>query len=200
MRPWVGESVFAKYLGNIHDAHNNGHDLTRTLPDPLSEMARTASFELLLFEGISSLEQISHHLKKRPELSAMTRDLGDILRRVRDTRGNLSEDEVFRRVHPYRSLISSFSSSLLDASNGDVILLIVIAHSFATFVALALRFSALDLGFLVNVRLQSIISIEKAMQKQALFKCECCDVVWPPEALMLFPHKVAGEYQATFYR
>jgi hypothetical protein len=198
MRPWSRESAFVKYLGSSDDACNDGQDPTREIPDPLGEIIRTASFELLLSDGISSLEQLSHLLKKRPELSAMTRDLGDILGWVRDTRGNLSEDEVFRRLHPYRSLISSFSSSLLNATNGDEILLIVIAYFFATFVAVTLRAPLLNLDFLISVRLQSIISISKAVRRQYLLKCECCNVLWSTEVLMLFPHKVTEEYQATY--
>lgn len=199
MSSWTDKSVFANYLRKADILKITTDNIERPLLISVGYLHKKSAFEYLLIQGINSLNGVSHAVKDRPDLSAMMRDLRDLLRKVCDDLGELSEDDLFRRIHPYRSLFSSFSSSLLNATNGDDMLLIVITHIFATFVALVLRFPHINYGFLINVRLQSIISINEALQCRKPVGCDLWDEQNSVDYFMQFPLFVVREYRVTFF-
>lgn len=197
MIPWADKSVFVNYIEENNALATQLYGAEQMSSTPVGTFDRHSAFLHLLIEGIDSLNRVSYATKDRPELSAMVRDLRDLLRKVRDAPGELSQDVLFRRLHPYRSLVSSFSSSLLNATNGDAIILVVIAHTFATFIALALRFPHINYGFMINVRLQSIHSINEAFERQ-IQTGATSTVHGKIDYLMRFPCETVNCYRLFF--
>src|SRR5690349_9518802 len=110
MGVWAGESGFFKYLkqGPV----NQSLDLTSSPNYSGSVQAvlyRNALSELLFPQGIQSLNQLASSVQDNTNLSAMIRQLRDILRVVYERESSSwSVSEQYRLIFPFSSWMTKY--------------------------------------------------------------------------------------------
>lgn len=196
MRPWIKGSVFCSHL-------NHGGFVSSEECEPVLENSSLAYFshidiptsKSLLIQGISSLNMLSSCSKNIPELSALIRQLRDTCRIVHERSSDWSLEEQYRLLHPFSAWMDKYTISYFAISEGDTVVLAILAHFFAVVVALDLAFPDIDLPLMTPIRLRSIVEIGQVMQRKAPFFCGGCREVHYQEGMMAFPLNAVHVFQ-----
>jgi hypothetical protein len=182
MRPWIKESVFFRFLD--HDALVAYQQRGAVADDA---HYRVPILESLLAEGISSLNRLASCPKDSPDLSAIIRQLRDTCRIVYERPSNRSAEDQFKLVHPFAAWMDKYSISYVAISEGDSLVLVILAHFYAVVVTLAIVFPGIDLPLVTPIPLESIIKVDQILRRKPGFFCANCKAYHCQIELMAFP-------------
>lgn len=190
MRPWAGESGFSSYLDQ-RSPHNQfeEHTSSRNEADPTQAVGyRNTLLEMLLPQGIKSLNQLASSAQSDTNISAMIRQLRDILRLVYERHSSgWSVAEQYQLIYPFSSWMTKYSISFISISEGDIFVLTTLAHFFAVVVTLAIAFPAIDIPLFVSIRIKGIIEASHILRGTPEIFCDICGTFHYHNELMDYP-------------
>lgn len=190
MRPWARESRFFGYLDQkfLHN-QSEGYTSSRNEVDPAQEVRyRNMLLEPLLPRGIKSLNQLASSAQGNTNLSAMIRQLRDILRLVYEgDSSGWSVAEQYQMIYPFSFWMTKYSISFISISEGDIFVLTTLAHLFAVGVTLAIAFPAIDIPLFASIRIKGIIEASHILGGSPGVFCDTCGTFHYHNELMDYP-------------
>lgn len=190
MRPWARESGFSSYLDQ-RSLHNQSeeHSPSQNEADPTQAVGyRNTLLEQLLPQGIKSLNQLASSAQSDTNMSAMIRQLRDILRLVYERHSSgWSVAEQYQLIYPFSTWMTKYSISFISISEGDTFVLTTLAHFFAVVVTLAIAFPATDIPVFVSIRIKGIIEAGQILGGRSGIFCDICGTFHSQNELMDYP-------------
>lgn len=133
MQPWKHESLFADYIAE-HSPMSNRHFMN-PVSTSVSQEARTQQLNTLA-DIHNSLQRMQPYLSRNDQETKWVDQLKGYLDRLRATNQAQSPEEQFNQLYALRKWLFWVPISLLSAKRGDVNVLCVLAHFYATALAL----------------------------------------------------------------
>jgi hypothetical protein len=140
----------------------------------------------LMDDAFTSVRYVTVCVRGRTEIAGLVRQLWDSLNCLPHI-GTWAVDDQFRAIYPLESHLHSIFPPTLK---GDIIVLIVLAHSLAVILMMSARLPVIDQPFYTNPRLLAILNIGRSLQNVD-FVCDKCQAVHSADVLMRFPLEAA---------
>jgi hypothetical protein len=164
MQPWRHESLFADYIAE-HTPMPNRHFMN-PISTPMSQDARREHLNALT-DIHASLQRLQPYLSRNDQETKWVDQLKGYLDRLRASNQPQTPEEQFNQLYALRKWLFWVPISLLAAKRGDVNVLVVLAHFYATALALEPMFPDVASVFVADLSLrplEDIIQIVQAYQ------------------------------------
>jgi hypothetical protein len=164
MQPWKHESLFVDYIAE-HTPMPNRHFMN-PLSTPISQEARTQQLNTLT-DIHSSLQRMQPYLSRNDQETKWVDQLKGYLERLRTSNQAQTPEEQFNQLYALRKWLFWVPISLLSAKRGDVNVLCVLAHFYATALALEPMFPDIASVFVSDLSLlplQEIVTVVQGYQ------------------------------------
>jgi hypothetical protein len=164
MQPWRHESLFADYIAE-HTPMPNRHFMN-PISTPISQDARREHLNALT-DIHASLQRLQPYLSRNDQETKWVDQLKGYLDRLRASNQPQTPEEQFNQLYALRKWLFWVPISLLAAKRGDVNVLVVLAHFYATALALEPMFPDVASVFVADLSLrplEDIIQIVQAYQ------------------------------------
>ena len=164
MQPWRHESLFADYIAE-HTPMPNRHFMN-PISTPMSQDARREHLNALT-DIHASLQRLQPYLSRNDQETKWVDQLKGYLDRLRASSQPQTPEEQFNQLYALRKWLFWVPISLLAAKHGDVNVLVVLAHFYATALALEPMFPDVASVFVADLSLrplEDIIQIVQAYQ------------------------------------
>lgn len=191
MQPWRHESLFADYIAEQGAAPNKSYmNPAGTLVTQESRREHLGIIQLIQ----SSLQRLNPYLTRYDQEGKWVDQLKGYIDRLRASSSPQMSEEQFSLLYALRKWLFWVPISLLAARRGDVTVLLVLAHFYATALALEPMFPDVGAAFCANLALpplEEIIRIVGTLQSTQSYS-------QPTQAAVLmmdFPRDTASTYQ-----
>lgn len=161
MQPWRHESLFADYIAE-HTPMPNRHFMN-PISTPISPEARREHMNALV-DIHASLQRLQPYLVRNEQESKWVDQLKGYLDRLRSSSQPQSPEEQFNQLYALRKWLFWVPISLLAAKRGDVNVLVVLAHFYATALALEPMFPDVASVFVADLSLRPLEEINNLVQ------------------------------------
>jgi hypothetical protein len=161
MQPWRHESLFADYI-NEHTPMPNRHFMN-SISTIVSQDARNQQL-ITLADIHSSLQRIQPYLSRNDQEAKWVDQLKGYLDRLRASSPAQSPEEQYNQLYALRKWLFWVPISLLSAKRGDVNVLVVLAHFYATALALEPMFPDVASVFVSDLSLRPLEEIAQVVQ------------------------------------
>lgn len=161
MQPWRHESLFADYIAE-HTPMPNRHFMN-PISTPISPEARREHMNALV-DIHASLQRLQPYLTRNEQESKWVDQLKGYLDRLRSSNQPQSPEEQFNQLYALRKWLFWVPISLLAAKRGDVNVLVVLAHFYATALALEPMFPDVASVFVADLSLRPLEEINQLVQ------------------------------------
>ena len=161
MQPWRHESLFADYIAE-HTPMPDRHFMNPVCT-PISQEARREQMNALA-DIHASLQRLQPYLVRNEQESKWVDQLKGYLDRLRSSSQPQSPEEQFNQLYALRKWLSWVPISLLAAKRGDVTVLVVLAHFYATALALEPMFPDVASVFVADLSLRPLEEITQLVQ------------------------------------
>ncbi|KAF2816006.1 uncharacterized protein BDZ99DRAFT_377424 [Mytilinidion resinicola] len=192
MQPWKHESLFADYIIEQGAIPNQNYmNPAGSIVTPDVRRDQLATIQLIQ----SSLQRISPYLTQYEQEGKWVEQLKAHIEKLRISNPPQGSQEQFQQLYYLRKWLFWVPISLLAARRGDVIVLLVLAHFYATALALEPMFSSIGAAFCANLSLpplEEIIRIVGTLQSTQSYSQPTQAVV----LMMDFPRDQASSYHA----
>lgn len=192
MQPWKHESLFSNYITE------QGVVPYQSFMNPTGSLVtqETRREHLGIIQLIhSSLQRLQPYLARHEQESKWVDQLKAYIERLRASSSPQTAEEQFSQLYALRKWLFWVPISLLAARRGDVTVLLVLAHFYATALALEPIFPDVGSAFCANLALsplEEIIRIISTLQSTQSYS-------QPTQAAVLmmdFPRDTATSYQS----
>ena len=189
MQPWLKDSSWLtafSWIAPRDVCHDTAICPSSTVADRVSQRDTVpASY---LRQGISSLNRLAICTKGNAEMSAMVRQLRDILRVIQERPLDWSEEDQFRLSYPLVMFMTRLPISYALISESCASLLITLAHVFAVILSLTVAFPCIDIPTFAPAYVKSILEIGQGLlQTVGDYRCHGCQIVHSSAQFMAFP-------------
>lgn len=161
MQPWRHESLFADYIAE-HTPMPNRHFMN-PISTPMSQEARRDHLNALS-DIHASLQRLQPYLGRNDQESKWVDQLKSYLDRLRASNQPQTPEEQFNQLYALRKWLFWVPISLLAAKRGDVNVLVVLAHFYATALALEPMFPDVASVFVADLSLRPLEDIIQVVQ------------------------------------
>ncbi|KAF7675552.1 c6 transcription factor protein [Alternaria burnsii] len=161
MQPWRHESLFADYIAE-HTPMPNRHFMN-PISTPIPPEARREHMNALV-DIHASLQRLQPYLVRNEQESKWVDQLKGYLDRLRSSSQPQSPEEQFNQLYALRKWLFWVPISLLAAKRGDVNVLVVLAHFYATALALEPMFPDVASVFVADLSLRPLEEINNLVQ------------------------------------
>jgi hypothetical protein len=161
MQPWRHESLFADYIAE-HTPMPNRHFMN-TISTPITQEARREHLTTLV-DIHASLQRLQPYLVRNEQESKWVDQLKGYLDRLRVSNEPQTPEEQFNQLYALRKWLFWVPISLLAAKRGDVNVLVVLAHFYATALALEPMFPDVASVFVADLSLRPLEEINHLVQ------------------------------------
>ncbi|KAH7407025.1 hypothetical protein DE146DRAFT_606989 [Phaeosphaeria sp. MPI-PUGE-AT-0046c] len=164
MQAWRNESLFADYIAE-HSPMPTRHFMN-PISTPLSQDARRDHLNTLT-DIHASLQRLQPYLSRSDQETKWVDQLKGYLDRLRTSGQPQTPEEQFNQLYALRKWLFWVPISLLAAKRGDVNVLVVLAHFYATALALEPMFPDVASVFVADLSLrplENIIQVAQAYQ------------------------------------
>jgi hypothetical protein len=161
MQPWRHESLFADYIAE-HTPMSDRHFMN-PISTPLSQDARREHLNALI-DIHASLQRLQPYLNRNDQETKWVDQLKGYLDRLRVSNEPQSPEEQFNQLYALRKWLFWVPISLLAAKRGDVNVLVVLAHFYATALALEPMFPDVASVFVADLSLRPLEDIVQTVQ------------------------------------
>ncbi|KAH9872274.1 hypothetical protein IAQ61_005109 [Plenodomus lingam] len=161
MQPWRHESLFADYIADNTPMPNRS--FMNPVSTPISQDARREQLNTLL-EIHASLQRMQPYLNRNDQETKWVDQLKSYLDRLRASNQPQSPEEQFNQLYALRKWLFWVPISLLAAKCGDVNVLVVLAHFYATALALEPMFPDVASVFVADPSLRPLEEINQVVQ------------------------------------
>jgi hypothetical protein len=191
MQPWRHESLFADYIAE-HTPMPDRHFMN-PISTPISQEARREQMNTLV-DIHASLQRLQPYLVRNEQESKWVDQLKGYLDRLRSSSPAQSPEEQFNQLYALRKWLFWVPISLLAAKRGDIIVLVILAHFYATALALEPMFPDVASVFVADLSLRPLEEITQLVQG---FQAPQYDShVQTMSYLVRFPLDMATSYKA----
>lgn len=167
MQPWRHESMFADYIAEHSPMPTK--NFMNPISSPVSAQARREHLAILT-DISNSLQRLQPYLNRHDQESKWVDQLRGYIERLRVSNSAQTAEDQFGQLYALRKWLFWVPISLLAAKRGDVTVLVVLAHFYATGVALEPLFRNVGSVFCANLALgplEEIIQIVQSYQDPA---------------------------------
>lgn len=161
MQPWRHESLFADYITE-HSPMPNRHFMN-PISTPTTQEARREHLNTLA-EIHASLQRMQPYLNRNEQETKWVDQLKSYLDRLRVSTQPQTPEEQFNQLYALRKWLFWVPISLLAAKCGDVNVLVVLAHFYATALALEPMFPDVASVFVADLSLRPLEEINQVIQ------------------------------------
>ncbi|KAI8932843.1 hypothetical protein NX059_010326 [Plenodomus lindquistii] len=161
MQPWRHESLFADYIAD-HTPMPNRHFMN-PINTPISPDAQREQLNSLA-EIHASLQRMQPYLNRHEQETKWVDQLKSYLDRLRSTGQPQTPEEQFNHLYALRKWLFWVPISLLAAKCGDVNVLVVLAHFYATALALEPMFPDVASAFVADLSLRPLEEINEVVR------------------------------------
>lgn len=161
MQSWRHESVFADYIAQ-HSPMPNKHFMN-PINTPLSQDARREHLNALT-DIHASLQRLQPYLSRTDQESKWVDQLKGYLDRLRTSPQPQTPEEQFNQLYALRKWLFWVPISLLAARRGDGNVLVVLAHFYATALALEPMFPDVASVFVADLSVRPLENIIQTVQ------------------------------------
>lgn len=161
MQPWRHESLFADYIAD-HTPMPNRHFMN-PVSTPISQEARREQLNTLV-EIHASLQRMQPYLNRNEQETKWVDQLKSYLDRLRASSQPQTPEEQFNQLYALRKWLFWVPISLLAAKCGDVNVLVVLAHFYATALALEPMFPDVASVLVADLSLRPLEEINQIVQ------------------------------------
>ncbi|EOA85255.1 hypothetical protein ACJQWK_06942 [Exserohilum turcicum] len=161
MQPWRHESLFADYIAE-HTPMPNRHFMN-PISTMVSQEARREHMNALA-DIHASLQRLQPYLVRNEQESKWVDQLKGYLDRLRSSSQPQSPEEQFNQLYALRKWLFWVPISLLAAKRGDVTVLVILAHFYATALALEPMFPDVASVFVADLSLRPLEEITQLVQ------------------------------------
>ena len=189
MQPWLKDSSWLTAFSRIAP-RDTYRDTTNRSSSTVADKdcQRDTVPASYLLQGIGSLNRLALCTKGNAELSAMVRQLRDILRIILEQPSGWSDEDQFRLSYPLVMFMTRLPISYALISESCACLLITLAHMFAVILSLTVAFPCIDIPTFALAYVKSILEIEQGLlQTVGDYECDGCQVVHSSAQFMAFP-------------
>lgn len=161
MQPWRHESLFADYIAE-HTPMPNRHFMN-PISTPISPETRNQHINALT-DISASLQRLQPYLNRNDQETKWVDQLKGYLDRLRVSPQPQTPEEQFNQLYALRKWLFWVPISLLAAKCGDINVLVVLAHFYATALALEPMFPDVASVLVADLSLQPLEDIVKVVQ------------------------------------
>ncbi|KAJ5062046.1 hypothetical protein J3E74DRAFT_38957 [Bipolaris maydis] len=161
MQPWRHESLFADYIAE-HTPMPDRHFMN-PISTPISPEAHREHINTLV-DIHASLQRLQPYLVHNEQESKWVDQLKGYLDRLRSSGQAQSPEEQFNQLYALRKWLFWVPISLLAAKRGDIIVLVILAHFYATALALEPMFPDVASVFVADLSVRPLEEITQLVQ------------------------------------
>ncbi|KAF2120165.1 hypothetical protein BDV96DRAFT_485870 [Lophiotrema nucula] len=161
MQSWRHESLFAEYIAEHSPMPNR--NFMNPVGSPISHEARREHLNIIT-DIHASLQRLQPYLSRHDQESKWVEQLRGYIERIRASSPPQTVEEQFSQLYALRKWLFWVPISLLAAKRGDVTVLVVLGHFYATALALEPMFPDIGSVFCANLALQPLEEIVKVVQ------------------------------------
>lgn len=161
MQPWRHESLFADYIAE--HTPMPGRHFMNPISTPMSQDARREQLNTLT-DIHASLQRLQPYLNRNDQETKWVDQLKGYLDRLRASTQPQTPEEQFNQLYALRKWLFWVPISLLAAKRGDVNVLVVLAHFYATALALEPMFPDVASVFVADLSLRPLEEIIQIVQ------------------------------------
>lgn len=191
MQPWRHESLFADYIAE-HTPMPDRHFMN-PISTPISPEARREQMNALV-DIHASLQRLQPYLVRNEQESKWVDQLKGYLDRLRSSNQAQSPEEQFNQLYALRKWLFWVPISLLAAKRGDIVVLVILAHFYATALVLEPMFPDVASVFVADLSLRPLEEITQLVQgfQDARYDAHVQNMA----CLVRFPMDMAASYKA----
>ncbi|KAL6831751.1 hypothetical protein V8C40DRAFT_237145 [Trichoderma camerunense] len=197
MKPWLKRSAFHQIF-TFEPTHYETEELVASSPPETGDMEhRFTLIKTLLAEGIGSVNGLAFCFQGDRDLSAVLRQLRDVMRLVHERLGSdLSAEDQYRLVYPFTAwFVKNSAASYVSLSAKNPFLLVFLLHMYAVVVSLTVSLPRIDVPLFAKYRLRAILEICNILKNEPGFLCQRCNGFHSYEEVMAFPLNSVSVYQ-----
>jgi hypothetical protein len=161
MHPWRHESIFADYIAEHSLIPSK--NLMNTASSPITQEARSEHLRIIS-DIHASLQRLQPYLNRQDQEYKWVDQLRTYMERLRASNSAQTITEQFSQLYALRKWLFWVPISLLAAKRGDVTVLVVLGHFYATALALEPLFRDIGSVFCANLALQPLEEIIHVVQ------------------------------------
>jgi hypothetical protein len=161
MQSWRHESMFADYISEHSPMPNK--NFMNPISSPTSHEARKEHLNVLT-DIHGSLQRLQPYLSRHDQESKWVDQLKGYVERLRASSSPQTAAEQYNQLYALRKWLFWVPISLLAAKRGDVTVLVVLAHFYATAVALEPMYPDVGSVFCAQLSLQPLQEIIQVAQ------------------------------------
>ncbi|KAH0489857.1 hypothetical protein TgHK011_001350 [Trichoderma gracile] len=197
MKPWVKRSAFHQIFTYEPIYPEREGQAATSPPETGGVEYRFILVKKLLTEGISAVNGLSCCFQGDRDLSAMLRQLRDVMRLVHERLGtDIPAEDQYRLIYPFTSwFVKNSAASYVALSAKNPFLLVFLLHMYSVVVALAAALPRIDVPLFAKYRLRAILEICSLLREEPGFLCQRCNGVHAYEEVMAFPLSSVSVYQ-----
>lgn len=191
MQPWRHESLFADYIAEHTPMPSKS--LMNPISSPISQEARRDHLQTLA-DLQNALHDLQPYLRREDQEGKWVEQLKSYIERLRTSNPAQTAEEQFGQLYALRKWLFWVPISLLAAKRGDPTVLVVLAHFYATAIALEPMFRDIGSVFCANLALSPL---EEIIQYAQAYQDPRYDQrTQGVAALVRFPSSIATSYKS----
>lgn len=197
MKPWLDRSAFNRIFALELPYPENEEQAAATPPETEDVEQRFAIIRTLLAEGVNSVNGLAFCYQSDRDLSAVLRQLRDVMRLVHEQLGSdITAEDQYRLIYPFTAwFVKSSAASFVSLSKKSPYMLVFLLHLYAVVVALTIALPRIDIPLFAKYRLRAILQICHFLKDEPGFLCQRCNGLHAYQEIMSFPLKSVSAYQ-----
>ncbi|RFU74689.1 helicase [Trichoderma arundinaceum] len=197
MKPWLKRSAFHRIFTYEPSYYETEEQAAATPPKTGDVEHRFAVIRKLLAEGVNSVNGLAFCFQSDRDLSAVLRQLRDVMRLVHERLGSeISTEDQYRLIYPFTAwFVKSSAASYVSLSKKNPFLLVFLLHMYAVVVTLTAALPRIDVPLFAKFRLRAILEICHILKDEPGFLCQRCNGVHAYNEVMAFPLNSVSVYQ-----
>jgi hypothetical protein len=197
MKPWLERSAFHRIFKYELPYPENEEQAAATPPEVGDLEHRFDMVKQLLADGVNSVNGLSFCFQGDRDLSAVLRQLRDVMRLVHERLGSdISTEDQYRLVYPFTAwFVKSPAASFVSLSKKNPYMLVFLLHMYAVVVTLTLALPRIDVPLFAKYRLRAILQICNVLKDDPGFLCQRCNGFHAYKEIMSFPMNSVSAYQ-----
>lgn len=197
MKPWIKQSAFHRIFTYEPQYYETEEQAAATPPETGYVEHRFALVEKLLAEGVNSVNGLAFCFQGDRDLSAVLRQLRDVMRLVHERLGSdIPTEDQYRLIYPFTAWFAKNpAASYICLSKKNPYLLVFLLHLYAVVVTLTTALPRIDVPLFAKFRLRAMLEICNILQYEAGFSCQRCNGVHSYYEIMAFPLNSVSVYQ-----
>ncbi|KAM0255358.1 hypothetical protein ACHAQJ_005878 [Trichoderma viride] len=197
MKPWLKRSAFHRIF-TYEPLYLETEEQAAASPPETGDIEhRFALIKKLLAEGVNSVNGLAFCFQSDRDLSAVLRQLRDVMRLVHERLGSdIPTEDQYRLIYPFTAWFATNpAASYVSLSKKNPFLLVFLLHMYSVVVTLTAALPRIDVPLFAKFRLRAILSICEILKNDPGFLCQRCNGFHAYNEIMAFPLNSVSVYQ-----